>query len=320
MKAWPRRRPESWRGSNRPSSGRRPPRWRSMCPGQVGDSDGTGLAASSPRSQAWWPAAAIPPQGSLLKGYMESLAGHPVALQPDAECRRSWPGESLRADAADAGRQRVGARGCAALCRRADTGERSGACPGHRAPLARPSVDDVVRGDRQAGRGGNQQDLERSRSTPSLVRSRAANPFTQNARVEAGAGEIAQFFGPDGAISKFVSTMMGPLVVRRGDAGCPTWADMGVKLVPNSPTYGRTRERRCGMGGCLGGRPRLRRRCSRSSPCRLPASPSIRWRSMARSCATWMGRAGLGELRLAQSQGHTWCASPHRPSMASWSA
>lgn len=58
-------------------------------------------------------------------------------------------------------------------------------------------------------------------------------PFTQNARVEAGAGEIAQVFGPEGAVSKFVQTSMGPLVVRRGDTlAARTWADMGVKLAP----------------------------------------------------------------------------------------
>lgn len=58
-------------------------------------------------------------------------------------------------------------------------------------------------------------------------------PFAQNARVEAGAGEIAQVFGPEGAVSKFVQTSMGPLVVRRGDTlASRTWADMGMKLAP----------------------------------------------------------------------------------------
>ncbi|GAA5179759.1 type VI secretion system membrane subunit TssM [Niveibacterium umoris] len=58
-------------------------------------------------------------------------------------------------------------------------------------------------------------------------------PFTQNARVEAGAAEIAQVFGPEGAVSKFVQTSLGPLVVRRGDTlASRTWADMGMKLAP----------------------------------------------------------------------------------------
>lgn len=58
-------------------------------------------------------------------------------------------------------------------------------------------------------------------------------PFAANARVEAAAGEIAMVFGPDGSVSKFVQTAMGPLVVRRGDTlAARTWADMGVKLAP----------------------------------------------------------------------------------------
>ncbi len=59
-------------------------------------------------------------------------------------------------------------------------------------------------------------------------------PFASGARIEATAGEIAQFFGPDGAIAKYVQTAMGPLVVRRGDAlTARTWADTGVTLVPD---------------------------------------------------------------------------------------
>ncbi len=59
-------------------------------------------------------------------------------------------------------------------------------------------------------------------------------PFASGARVEATSAEIAQFFGPDGAIAKYVQTSMGPLVVRRGDAiTARTWADTGVNLVPD---------------------------------------------------------------------------------------
>ena len=58
-------------------------------------------------------------------------------------------------------------------------------------------------------------------------------PFTTDSRVEATPSEIAQVFGPDGAIAKFVQTSMGPLVVRRGDTlSARTWADMGVHLNP----------------------------------------------------------------------------------------
>lgn len=58
-------------------------------------------------------------------------------------------------------------------------------------------------------------------------------PFSTDSRIEATASEIAQVFGPDGAIAKFVHTSMGPLVVRRGDTlTARTWVDMGAKLNP----------------------------------------------------------------------------------------
>ena len=53
------------------------------------------------------------------------------------------------------------------------------------------------------------------------------------ARIEASHLEIGQFFGPEGLVAKFVTTAMGPLVVRRGDVLAPrTWADMGISLSP----------------------------------------------------------------------------------------
>lgn len=59
-------------------------------------------------------------------------------------------------------------------------------------------------------------------------------PFMSNAKVEAGASEIAQVFGPDGAVSKFVGTTLGPLAVRRGDTLSPrTWGGMGIALAPD---------------------------------------------------------------------------------------
>lgn len=59
-------------------------------------------------------------------------------------------------------------------------------------------------------------------------------PFTATSKVEAGAGEIAQVFGPEGAVSKFVGTTLGPLAVRRGDTLSPrTWGDMGIAFAPD---------------------------------------------------------------------------------------
>jgi type VI secretion system protein ImpL len=60
-------------------------------------------------------------------------------------------------------------------------------------------------------------------------------PFAPSARIEASQAEIAQFFGPEGLVTKFVNTAMGPLVVRRGDVLAPrTWADMGITLQPQA--------------------------------------------------------------------------------------
>ena len=60
-------------------------------------------------------------------------------------------------------------------------------------------------------------------------------PFSPNARVEAGGAEIARFFGPDGLIAKFATGAIGTLVLRRGDVLAPrTWADMGIKLSPQT--------------------------------------------------------------------------------------
>ena len=59
-------------------------------------------------------------------------------------------------------------------------------------------------------------------------------PFSASSGAEASNEEIAQVFGPDGAIAKFVTTTMGPLVLRRGDLLEPReWAGMGINLAPS---------------------------------------------------------------------------------------
>ena len=58
-------------------------------------------------------------------------------------------------------------------------------------------------------------------------------PFDANARVEAGAAEIAKVFGPEGAIAGFANDTLGAMVVRRGDkVDVRTWADLGIRLRP----------------------------------------------------------------------------------------
>jgi len=63
----------------------------------------------------------------------------------------------------------------------------------------------------------------------------AKYPFSPGAKIEASSLEIGQFFGPEGLVARFVTTSMGPLVVRRGDVLAPrTWADMGIALSPQA--------------------------------------------------------------------------------------
>ncbi|WP_295003597.1 type VI secretion system membrane subunit TssM [uncultured Dechloromonas sp.] len=58
-------------------------------------------------------------------------------------------------------------------------------------------------------------------------------PFAAKSNIEASPTEIAQMFGPEGAISKYVESSMGALVVRRGNTITPrTWGDLGITLQP----------------------------------------------------------------------------------------
>ncbi len=58
-------------------------------------------------------------------------------------------------------------------------------------------------------------------------------PFEVVSKIEAGPAEIAKVFGPEGAVAKFTTDALGPLVVRRGDTIVPrTWGEIGVSLRP----------------------------------------------------------------------------------------
>ncbi len=58
-------------------------------------------------------------------------------------------------------------------------------------------------------------------------------PFSPESDIEAAPAEIAQIFGPDGAIAKYVEKSMGPLVVRRGNTiAARTWGDLGLHIKP----------------------------------------------------------------------------------------
>lgn len=58
-------------------------------------------------------------------------------------------------------------------------------------------------------------------------------PFAASSNIEASPAEIAQVFGPEGSIAKYVEVAMGSLVVRRGNTVTPrTWGDLGLTLQP----------------------------------------------------------------------------------------
>nr|WP_315207287.1 type VI secretion system membrane subunit TssM [uncultured Albidiferax sp.] len=79
-------------------------------------------------------------------------------------------------------------------------------------------------------------------------------PFATQSKIEANGAEIAAIFGSDGAIAKFVTTSMGPLVVRRGDALSPkTWANMGINLSPTVVSNFSAWVTPQGGGGAAGG-------------------------------------------------------------------
>jgi type VI secretion system protein ImpL len=61
----------------------------------------------------------------------------------------------------------------------------------------------------------------------------AKYPFDRTSKVEASPAEVAKVFGTEGSVAKFVEQSLAALVVRRGDTVNPrTWADMGVRLLP----------------------------------------------------------------------------------------
>ncbi|MEO7065634.1 MAG: type VI secretion system membrane subunit TssM [Rhodanobacter sp.] len=63
------------------------------------------------------------------------------------------------------------------------------------------------------------------------------SPFAARGQIQATSDEIAQLFGPTGAIAKFSSDTLGPLVARRGDTlAAKQWADMGITLSPQLMT------------------------------------------------------------------------------------
>lgn len=58
-------------------------------------------------------------------------------------------------------------------------------------------------------------------------------PFDPASRVEAAPAEIARVFGPSGAVARFATEALGPLVTRRGDeVAARQWAQLGLRLRP----------------------------------------------------------------------------------------
>lgn len=58
-------------------------------------------------------------------------------------------------------------------------------------------------------------------------------PFNPQGAIEAGPDEIGRIFGPEGAVSHFVSDTLAPLAIRRGTIlTSRTWGDLGITLQP----------------------------------------------------------------------------------------
>jgi type VI protein secretion system component VasK len=142
-------------------------------------------------------------------------------------------------------------------------------------------------------------------------------PFAPNAKVEAGAGEIAQVFGPDGAIAKFVGTTLGR---SRCAAATPsprargaTWASASRRTSRTASRAGSRRSRAVRRGGAAAAS--NRRPCSRSCRSRAPARPNTRSRSTASNCATATrrrsGPTSCGRTRRVRRR-----RCPRRPSTA----
>lgn len=63
-------------------------------------------------------------------------------------------------------------------------------------------------------------------------------PFAAGGQIEAASSEIAEIFGPQGAVSRFVTESLGPLVIRRGNSlVSKQWADVGLSLSPVLMTH-----------------------------------------------------------------------------------
>ncbi len=126
-------------------------------------------------------------------------------------------------------------------------------------------------------------------------------PFAPAARIEASSQEIGQFFGPEGLVAKFVTTSMGPLVVRRGDVLAPrTWGDMGISLSPQMVARFPGWIAPLGAGGVAVAS--AAQTVFQIQPSPAPAPWNTRWRSTASSCAT----------AIRRRSGRTWCIPARR--------
>ncbi|MEH3087741.1 MAG: hypothetical protein PGN26_14675 [Xylophilus ampelinus] len=199
--------------------------------------DGAAAAPAGPVGQEFAPLARIVAAregggGSLLDGYLQSLARvrsrfNHVKNQGDA-------GPAARALMA-ATFEGAGSELAEAL-KFVDEQMLAGAGDGARAALkpllVRPLIQSfavlVPQAEAEVNRLWSAQVLQ-----PFQQNLAGKYPFDPASRVEAAPAEIARVFGPSGAVARFATEALGPLVVRRGDTVAPRlWAQMGLRLRP----------------------------------------------------------------------------------------
>ena len=187
-----------------------------------------------------------------------------------------------------------------ALCRRADVDR---FCPTtsarSSAPTSGPAIVAVVCCNHQAGFRGIEQDL----GGPGLraIQPQAGDQIPVYCPVEyqAAPAEIAQMFGPEGAISKYVEMAMGALVVRGQPSRHRTWGDLGV---PATGVHDRLRPLGFAIGGrsgsrCVGWEPVVADRRKTAFMLRPQASPGTTGYVIPRSTgrtelSQWVWRSG----------------------------
>ena len=255
-----------------------------------------------------------------VQGLSRSLVEGAHALQPDEDRGRSRPRQPP-VDAADAGRQRIGAGGRAEVRRRADADRHARLGQGDDSAAAGAAADDGLCRDRRAGRGRAQPHLDRAgaRAVPAArwPRSTRSRPMRASRHPPPRSGRSSAPTAPSPSSCKPPwGRWWCAAATRSPRAPGPTWASSCClssqtifrAMSRPSPAAGlRSAAPGGGADAAAGTSMPVRRRqgrpCSSSSRCPPPVLPNTRSRSTARSPAiAWERRNGsisCGPVRKA---------------------